>query len=228
MRVGLPAIASMLGLALNFIFAFACVFSGQWLDLPEPDLLFCEIDSTLLSSLWKLRGKISLPGLVLGGMGLTLVVFSCLMSSAKPQGGCINLHLGLCHSFTSLLLCYMSLDRGSLAICLQLVASGLTVGRDLISSWFEIIWDHQLCFGFSAKFHEEWAWCLHVCFFPAWTEKWLIRSLHCGNKFSMCAEWREYVCAGWAERDNILIELYVPFFIMPRGNGYALGTPGCN
>ena len=53
--------------------------------------------------------------------------------------GCINLHLGICHSFTSLLLCYMSLDRGSLAICLELVASGLTVGSDLISRRFEII-----------------------------------------------------------------------------------------
>lgn len=173
--------------------------------------------------------KNSLPSLVLVAMGLMLVVFSCLVSSFKSQMGCINLHLGLCHSFSSLLLCYMSLDRGRLAICLELVASGLTVGRDLISSWFEIIWDHQLCFGFSAKFREEWAWCLHVFFFfPAQTGKWLVRSLHCGNKFSMCAKWREYVRAGWAERDNILIELYVPFFIMPRGNGYALGIPGCN
>lgn len=148
------------------------------------------------------------------------------MSSFKSQIGCLSLQLGFFHSFISLLLRHVSLDRGGLAICLELVASGLTAGGDLISSWFDNSRDHPLCFWLVSQIWERMSVVSTCLFFPARTGRWLVRILHCGNKFSTCAEWREYMRAGWAGKNNILIELRVPFFIMPGGDGYALRTPG--
>lgn len=92
------------------------------------------------------------------------------MSSFKSQIGCINLHLGFFHSFISLLLCHVSPDRGSLAICLELVASGLTAGRDLISSWFDKSRDHPLCFWLVSQIWERVSVVVYMSVFssPDW------------------------------------------------------------
>lgn len=57
-------------------------------------------------------------------------LFLAFISSFRSQIGNIKLHLGLCHSFTFSLLRYRSLDRGSSALCVELVLSGLTAGSD--------------------------------------------------------------------------------------------------
>lgn len=100
----------------------------------------------------------------------------------------------------------------------------LEVTRSVL--WLILFENISFAFDLSAKFGKAWKSqvCMPVLSSPD-------QEVTCKGSLieeidSVRALNEEYVRAGWAGKNNILIELYIPFFIMTGCNGYVPGIPG--